>query len=333
MAVDEVNMQGLAGKFKLQLFSADGVCQPRTAYAAADKLINENGVNVLIGEYCSSASIAATQVAVDNDVPMLVPISTADGIATKGGPLVFQMAMQNKDIDKREAKVLLQKFKFKTAAILVENNDFGLSFRDNMRKTLEEAGIKIVLDTPQDRADANWYSTITQIQGAHPDIVIMSISAVQAANFVKQYDEAGLKIPLFSDYPPAPYIFEQQVGKQAAAVGLVRGAFFLSEDPNNNDRQKAYEKAFEPKATELMGHKRPGAYWDAAAYDSIMLLADALKRGAEANTKSLVEAFASTHYEGVLGKYEFDENRQIKPQDRDFYFIKDMPDGSLKVLK
>ena len=55
-----------------------------------------------------------------------------------------------------------------------------------------------------------------------PDLVIVSISAVQAANFVKQYAEAGITTPLFSDYPPPPRIFERQVGQQAGKVGLVR---------------------------------------------------------------------------------------------------------------
>jgi hypothetical protein len=84
---------------------------------------------------------------------------------------------QNRAIQEREATLLLQKFRFASAAILVENNDFGLSFRDNMRRTFEQAGVRIVLDIPQDRQDANWYSTITRIKGAAPDIVVMSMSA------------------------------------------------------------------------------------------------------------------------------------------------------------
>ena len=169
-------------------------------------------MQAVIGEWCSSASIAAAQVAGDAKVPMIVQISTADGIAKSAGPYVFQSIMPNSAIQEREGKLLLEKFTFKTAAILVENNDFGLSFRANMRKTLEQAGVRIVLDIPQDRQDANWYSTITRIKGAAPDMVVMSISAGQAANFVKQYAESNVKTLLFSDYTPPPYIFEGQVG-------------------------------------------------------------------------------------------------------------------------
>jgi ABC-type branched-subunit amino acid transport system substrate-binding protein len=84
---------------------------------------------------------------------------------------------------------LLEKdFKFDS----VENNDFGLTFRKNMVALMEKAGKKVVLDVTQDRNDTSWYATITRIPASKPDLAIVSISAVQAANFVKQYAEAGI---------------------------------------------------------------------------------------------------------------------------------------------
>ena len=106
------------------------------------------------------------------------------------------------------------------------------AFRKNMLGLMRQAGKKIALDVTQDRNDTNWYSTITRIPAARPDLVIVSISAGQAANFVKQYAEAGITVPLFSDYPPPPRIFERQVGAQAGKIGLVRAAFFLESDSN-----------------------------------------------------------------------------------------------------
>ena len=90
LAAREVNARHLAGPYQLELIPADGACDPRVSYAAADKLINQDRVQFLIGEWCSSASIAAAQVANDAKVPMLVQISTADLIATHAGPYVFQ---------------------------------------------------------------------------------------------------------------------------------------------------------------------------------------------------------------------------------------------------
>jgi branched-chain amino acid transport system substrate-binding protein len=331
LAAREVNERHLAGDHRIELLFADGACAPRTAYAAADKLISQDGVGMLIGEWCSSASIAAAQVANDSQIPMLVHISTADGIAKNAGPYVFQSIVQNFAIQEREAKLLLDTFRFKTAAILVENNDFGLSFRDNMRRSLERAKVTVVLDVAQDRQDANWYSVITRIKGVEPDLVVVSISADQAATFVKQYDESNLKTPLFSDYTPPPYIFEKQVGLQAGRIGLVRGTFFL-DSPAATPRQKAFVAAFEPLAEREVGERRPAVHWDIVTYDAVMIAADALRRGG-ARTADLLTSLASTSHDGVLGHYEFDADRQIKPEGFGFQFVRTTPDGGLEVVK
>ena len=331
LAAREVNEQHLAGDYRLELEFADGACAPRTAYAAADKLISQDGVGMLIGEWCSSASIAAAQVANDAKVPMLVQISTADGIAKNAGAYVFQAIMQNSVIQEREAALLLEKFRFKTVAILVENNDFGLSFRDNMRRSLERANVRVVLDVAQDRQDANWYSIITRIKGLEPDLVVVSISADQAATFVKQYAESNLKTPLFSDYTPPPYIFEKQVGALAGRIGLVRGTFFV-DSPAATARQKAFVAAFEPLAEREAGERRPAVHWDIVTYDAVMIAADALRRGG-AGTADLLKSLASTSHDGVLGHYEFDADRQIKPEGFGFLFVRTTPDGGLEVVK
>jgi branched-chain amino acid transport system substrate-binding protein len=332
LAANEVNAEKLAGKFKVELLFADGACEPRTSYAAAEKLIKQEQVQALIGEWCSSASVAIAQVANDAKIPYIVQISTADDIAKNAGPYVFQSVMQNKDIQRRESELLLKKFKFKSAAILVENNDFGLSFRKNVRETFEKANIKIAIDIPQDRHDTNWYSVITRIQGASPDIVVVSISAGQAANFVKQYAESNVKTPLFSDYPPPPYIFEKQVGLQAGKIGLIRGAFFLN-GPDATPKQKAFVAKFEPIVEKATGQPRPTVHWDIVTYDAVMLAANALNRGGSAKADELIKALAATKYDGVLGHYEFDSDREVNPEGFEFQFIRDKADGTLEVVK
>jgi branched-chain amino acid transport system substrate-binding protein len=331
MAAQEINDGKLAGDSKVDLVFADGACEPRSSYAAAEKLITSDGVQALIGEWCSSASIAIAQVASDSKIPFIVQISTADGIAKDAGPYVFQSIMQNRDINAREAALLMRTFKFKTAAIIVENNDFGLSFQKNMSAALEKAGIKLLVNLAQDRGDTNWYSTLTRVQSANPDIVVVSISAGQAANFVKQYAESNIKIPLFSDYPPPPYIFEKQVGEQAGKIGLVRGAFFI-EHPKETAAQRAFIAKFEPLLEKTIGEKQSTTHWDIVTYDAVMLVADALKRGGP-QPDAFVKALAQTRRQGVLGRYEFDRDREEKPGGLDFLFIKNTPDGHLEVLE
>ena len=144
---------------------------------------------------------------------------------------------------------------------------------------MQKAGKKIVLDVTQDRNDTNWYSTITRIPNAKPDLVIVSISAVQAANFVKQYAEAGITTPLFSDYPPPPRIFERQVGAQAGKIGLVRAALLPRERHQHAGAEGVCRQAQGARAEGAQRGARSDRHWDIASYDAVRLVADAVKRG------------------------------------------------------
>ena len=331
IAAEEVNAEDLAGGYKLELAIGDSQCEPRAAHDQAERLISQVKAQFLIGEFCSSASVAAAQVANDEKVPMLVNISTADQIAGDAGPYAFQSSMQNRYSQQREAALLQKDFKFDSVAIIVENNDFGLSFRKNMVDLMQKAGKKVVLDVTQDRSDTNWYATITRIPPVKPDLVIVSISAVQAANFVKQYAEAGITTPLFSDYPPPPRIFERQVGAQAGKIGLVRAAFFVKSD-SNTPAQKEFVARLEARVKKELNEDHDVTYWDVASYDAVRLVADAIKRGGP-KAADYLKAMAATKIDLVLGRYEFDDNRGSKPEGLNFVFIRTKPDGSIEVVQ
>jgi branched-chain amino acid transport system substrate-binding protein len=331
IAAEEVNAQDLAGGYKIDLVFGDSQCEPRAAHDQAERLISQDKAQLLIGEWCSSASVAVAQVANDEKIPLLVNISTADQIAGEAGPYAFQSSMQNRYSQQREAALLEKNFKFESVAIIVENNDFGLSFRKNMTALMAKAGKKVVLDVTQDRNDANWYATITRIPAAKPDLVIVSISAVQAANFVKQYAEAGITTPLFSDYPPPPRIFERQVGLQAGKIGLVRAAFFVKSD-TNTPAQKEFVAKLEARAQTELNEAHDVTYWDVASYDAVRLVADAIKRGGP-QPAGYLKAMAATGIDLVLGHYAFDEQRGAKPDGLNFVFIRTKPDGSIEVVQ
>jgi branched-chain amino acid transport system substrate-binding protein len=331
IAAEEVNAQDLAGGYKIDLVFGDSQCEPRAAHDQAERLISQDKAQLLIGEWCSSASVAVAQVANDEKVPLLVNISTADQIAGDSGPYAFQSSMQNRYSQQREAALLAKDFKFESVAIIVENNDFGLTFRKNMVALMQKAGKKVVLDVTQDRNDTNWYATITRIPPAKPDLVIVSISAVQAANFVKQYAEAGIATPLFSDYPPPPRIFERQVGLQAGKIGLVRAAFFVKSE-TNTPAQKEFVAELEARAQTELNEAHDVTYWDVASYDAVRLVADAIKRGGP-QPADYLKAMAATKIDLVLGHYEFDEARGAKPDGLNFVFIRTKPDGSIEVVQ
>src|SRR6201991_5170358 len=121
IAAEEVNAQDLAGGYKIELVFGDSQCEPRPAHDQAQRLISQEKTQLLIGEWCCSASVAAAQGANAEKVPLLINISTADQIAGDSGPYAFQSSMQNRYSQQREAALLEKDFEFDTVAIIGGN--------------------------------------------------------------------------------------------------------------------------------------------------------------------------------------------------------------------
>ncbi|MFW5792128.1 MAG: ABC transporter substrate-binding protein, partial [Desulfohalobiaceae bacterium] len=74
---------GIPGYDEITLYPQDTACDPRQAVAAANKLINREVVGV-VGAYCSSATIPASEVLAEEDIPMLTPASTNEKVTERG---------------------------------------------------------------------------------------------------------------------------------------------------------------------------------------------------------------------------------------------------------
>ena len=78
---------GMPGYDKIEIYPQDTACDPRQAVAAANKLINLEVVGV-VGAYCSSATIPASETLAEEDIPMLTPASTNEKVTERGLPYI-----------------------------------------------------------------------------------------------------------------------------------------------------------------------------------------------------------------------------------------------------
>src|SRR5260370_12922021 len=69
IAAEEVNVQDLAGGYRIELVFGDSQCEPRPAHDQAQRLISQEKVQLLIGDGCSSASVADAHVPNDTNIP------------------------------------------------------------------------------------------------------------------------------------------------------------------------------------------------------------------------------------------------------------------------
>ena len=161
-------------------------------------------------------------------------------------------------------------------------------------------------------------SEIARIAAAKPDVVFVFLPGGLGINFVKQYHQAGLKIPVLSTFT----VDESTLPAEGdAAIGFYSGTNWA---PNmDNPASLAFVKAFEAK----YGHV-PGTY-AAQAFDTAMLIDSAVRAAGLDHTK-LRAALERADFTSVRGAFKFGVNHYPI---QDFYLaqVAKRPDGKLQT--
>ena len=136
----------------------------------------------------------------------------------------------------------------------------------------------------------DYQAEISQLRAANPDALFIFLPGGMGINFVKQYAQAGLKIPLYSAYTvdaiSAPILKE-------AALGTL-GAQHWSPDLDNPTNKK-FVSSFRAK------YGYTPAFYAAQAYDLVLFLDAAVKAAGGVDDKDKLRA--------AMRKYDFPNTR------------------------
>ena len=88
-AVDQLNAAGGILGQKVRAEVGDDACDPKQAVAVANTLVNKK-INVIVGHYCSSSTIPASEVYSEAQIPMIT-ISTNGLVTDRGLKNIFRI--------------------------------------------------------------------------------------------------------------------------------------------------------------------------------------------------------------------------------------------------
>ena len=163
LAMKEASDSGLfLGGKKVVPVRGDSTCvDAAAAQAAAERLINSDGVAAIMGADCSGVSIAvANNVAVPNGVVMVSPTATSPAITTlKDKGYFFRTAPS----DARQGEVLAQVAMargIKNIAVTYTNNDYGKGLANSFSNAFKAAGGKVALSAAHEDGKADYAAEV-----------------------------------------------------------------------------------------------------------------------------------------------------------------------------
>lgn len=299
MAVAEINMAGgLLGK-QVRLVTEDDQSKQGEAGTVAKKLISRDKVVAMLGEVASGRSLEMGPICQKAGVPMISPAST-NAKVTEAGDYVFRVCF----IDPFQGTVM-GKFAisrgWKKVAILIDTKqDYSVGLSQYFKEYFAKNGGTITGEQSYGSGDKDFKAQLTAIKAGEPDAIFASGYYNETGLIASQARELGMTVPLLGgDGWDSPSLVE-------VAGSAIEGSFFSNHFSNEDTSPKIQE--FVKKFQSVYG-KVPDAM-AALAYDSGMILADAIKRAGTTEGKALRDAIAATKdFDGITGKITLDEKR------------------------
>lgn len=284
MAVDEINAKKLAGDWKLEVFFEDDEGNPTKSASATNKLIQQSQVSVIIGAIHSSATLADMVVTARAGLPQLTAGSTGTSITEQGNKWIFRTAVNDGFQANALMKYAKDVLKIKKVATFTAADDYGQSGAKLLEAAAQREGLQLVAKPTYNNGDKDFKPQLLTIKDGGAEGIFMWGLYQDAALIGKQARQLGIGAQLFGASGMAAQKLIELGGD--AVQGLILTQTFLPDSPDAkvNEFVSKYKEKYKENPI-------PHA---AQAYDTVYILADAVKKANGVKPDALRDAIAKT---------------------------------------
>ena len=329
IAESDINARGgLLGK-QVEVIIEDSEGLPERGVAVMEKLINQDGVAAVGGGYHSSVGVASKEIAADNNVPVVFAETWNDTITSSMLDQIFRIAPLSSEVAKVDVEFIKTLEGVEKVVILTENTDYGIPAAESNTAGLNEAGIDAVTFSV-DIGTQDYSGIIERVKAEEPDLIQVLATGEASFNFTQQAAEAGI------GPGDVPTICNQ--------VALESGSFWTNVPDGNfcfvrriglpvnlyNDNALAFLEQY----SEMTGKTSAESY-ALEAYDSIMVIAQAIEEAGSTDADAIITALEGITHAGTLGDIYFPYGRENAPADNDAEdkFWHQWPDPAITIVQ
>lgn len=328
MAVDEVNEAGGVLGQEVELIFGDTEGLPERGTAVTERLITQNNVVGLTGEYHSGVALTEMEVAHRYGVPTVFAEPWSDDVTGSGYDEIFRIA-PSIDFYSSIATDYIAAAGWENIVFVVEDSDYGREQADTWVAQLEELGITEVEVIFADPATEDYTPILQRIAQDPPDMLAGVITGIGNSRMLSQSCEMGLAPTADTAYYAsidAQYAeFWENVGDCGqyiffTYVGLPRSLW--------NEKTEAFMANFEERYGTT-----PGAA-ALEAYDATHILLEAIDTADSTEPAAIIDALENMEYTGALGDIWFEYgNHNPLPDDQPAWMWHQWPTPTVMILQ
>ncbi|MFZ6711083.1 ABC transporter substrate-binding protein [Undibacterium sp. TC9W] len=318
LAVSEINAKGGVLGRQLQLVERDDEAKNERGVQVAQELINKEKVVATVGYINTGVALASQRFYQEAKIPVLNNVATGS-VVTKQfvapehkDNYIFRTAANDTIQSAMIVDEAVVKNKFTKVAILADSTNYGQLGREDLEKTLGAKGIKPVAVEKFNIKDVDMTPQLLKAKQGGAQAVLTYGIGPELAQIANGMEKLGWKVPIIGSWTLSMGNFLDNAGKNGD--GATMPQTFI-QDPNTPKRKafiEAYQKAYKVD-------RMPSAVSAAQGYDSIYLLAAAIKQAGGTDGVKVREALENLNekVEGVITTYNkpftHDDHEAIKP--------------------
>ena len=301
MVVDSINRAGGIKGQKLELIVYDTAGDATKAVQMATKLIKDDKVVAIIGPSTTGETMAVIPVVEKERIP-LISCAAGSKITDPVKPYVFKTA-QNDGLAVAKIFEHLQKQKQNRVAILTVSDGFGASGREQLKALAPKFGIQLLLDDTYGPKDTDMTSQLTKVRASQAQVLIVWGTNPGPAVIAKNARQLGLKLPLYMSHGVSSKKFIELAGDAAEGIRLPSGKVIVADVLPKQDPQKSSLMAFVKEYQRQ--YRVEGDHFGGHAWDGVMLLRNAIARGAVTSEAIREELEKTRDFHGIGGTFNF----------------------------
>ncbi len=290
----------VAGR-KIEMIKEDDEMKPPVGIRKTEKLIDSDKVDILTGPVHSGILMGMRDKVHNSKTILIVSNAGADAISRERcSKWIFRTSFSN-----WQPNYPMGPWVYKNVAkevfITAPNYQAGKDQLGAFKDSFVQAGGKIAAEDYPKLGETDYAPYLTKIRQSGVKAAYAFFSGTDAVNFVKQYDQFGLKQTV--KLCGAGFLTEPDVlpAQGRSALGIITGHFYTPQ--LDNPTNKKFVADFKAK----FGGKTPDGF-ACQGYDTAEVIVRALKavNGNTQDKDKLVAAIAKTEFESPRGHFRFD---------------------------
>jgi branched-chain amino acid transport system substrate-binding protein len=318
LALDHLGRK--VGGMEVEMFYGDDQLKPDVGVQVAEEMLKKHQVDFVSGIIWSNVMMAVVPVV--NGAGKIMVGSNAGASPLAGSQcseLYFSTSWNNDQTPEAMGKVL-QDAGVNDIYVLAPNYQAGKDMVAGLKRYYKG---RIVEEVYTKLGQQDYQAEITQLRSKNPKAVFAFYPGGMGIQFLRQYDQAGLrgKLPLYTVYT----VDEISIpAVKDAAVGIKETRYW-SPDLKNKANER-FVNDYRKK------HGKLPVFYGAQSYDSIMLIDSAVKatKGNLKDTKALVTAMRKADFDSLRGRFQYNVNHHPI---QNFYLLDTvkLPSGDIEM--